>query len=101
VSDSAVTPGAKFDNGKDRWDLFPFGAARQIVRVLTYGAMKYAPNNWQLVQNARERYFAAAQRHLVAWHAGEVIDPESRLPHLAHAACCLLFLLWFERGEHG
>jgi hypothetical protein len=94
------TPGAKFDNGKDRWDLLPFGAVRQVVRVLTYGAFKYAPNNWQLVQNARERYAAAALRHFAAWHGGEILDGESRLPHLAHAACCLLFLLWVDRDQY-
>jgi len=32
-------------------------------------------------------------RHLTAWWAGEDLDPESGLHHLAHAACCLMFLL--------
>ncbi len=35
---------------------------------------------------------AAAQRHLIAHYSGEDIDPESGLPHLAHASCCLMFL---------
>lgn len=86
--------GEKFDTDKDRWDLLPWEATRQIVLVLTYGAKKYDDNNWQLVENADKRYFAALLRHIVAWVRGEKNDPESSLPHLAHAACCILFLLW-------
>lgn len=85
--------GRKLDDGKEPWHLVPFAAARAVVRVLAFGARKYAPNNWRRVENARDRYFSAALRHLVAWHQGERVDPESGLPHLAHAACCVLFLL--------
>jgi hypothetical protein len=33
--------GTKNDQGKPRWDLFPFDAAEQIVLVLNFGANKY------------------------------------------------------------
>ena len=36
----------------------------------------------------------ACHRHLQAWWSGERLDKESGLPHLAHAVCCLLFLMW-------
>lgn len=88
--------GNKNDQGKLRWDLLPWAEVKEIVKVLTFGAKKYADNNWQLVPDARARYFAAIHRHLEAWHSGEVLDKESGLPHLAHTACCLLFLLWNE-----
>ena len=89
--------GKKEDLGKTRWDLLPTGTVRSIAQVLTFGAGKYGDNNWQGLPNARSRYYAAAQRHLDAWWAdGEVTDPESGLPHLAHAACCLLFLIWLD-----
>jgi len=94
-----MTRGAKHDGGKPRWDLLPMGPVARVVDVLTFGATKYAPDNWQQVAEPGGRYFAAALRHLAAWSDGERLDPESGLPHLAHAACCLLFLLWFERGE--
>ena len=84
--------GLKKDHGKDRWDLLPWEEVEEIVKVLTFGANKYADNNWQKVPQGRERYFAAAMRHLVAWRRGEERDPESGLKHLAHAGCCLLFL---------
>lgn len=88
--------GRKFDGEKLPWNLLPWEAVEQVVEVLRFGARKYAPENWRHVENARERYFAATQRHLVAWWRGERADPETGLPHLAHAACCVLFLLAFE-----
>lgn len=92
------TLGRKFDAIKDRWDLLPWDAAAEIVKVLTFGARKYAPNNWKYVDQARDRYFAALQRHMSAWWGGERLDPETGLSHLAHAGCCLLFLLSLEKN---
>ena len=85
--------GVKHDQEKDRWDLLPWGPIRSVVKVLTYGARKYAPENWRKVPDARNRYFAAAMRHLEAWWSGEKDDPESGFPHLAHVLCCVIFLL--------
>ncbi len=87
-----VPDGRKDDREKPRWDLLPFEALAPIVDVLTYGARKYAPENWRIVPDARRRYYAAAMRHMVAWWAGERNDPETGMSHLAHAGCCLLFL---------
>jgi hypothetical protein len=81
---------------KARFDLLPWAAIREIGRVLAHGAIKYGDNNWQHVENPRPRYFAAAMRHLTAWWDGEQEDIESKLSHLAHAGCCILFLLWFD-----
>jgi len=85
--------GRKDDTGKLEFSLLPWAATQQVVKVLMYGAKKYAPDNWRHVPNPQKRYFDAAMRHLIAWHGGEVNDPESGHPHLAHAACCLLFIL--------
>lgn len=93
---SLSTSGRKDDNGKARWDLLPWRQVQSAVDVLTFGAKKYADNNWQKVENPRERYFAAAQRHIADWRGGEKNDPESGLPHLAHAVCCLIFMMWFD-----
>ena len=92
-------PGVKLDNEKPRWDLLPLGPVAGIVDVLTFGAKKYTPEGWRAVDNPRNRYYAAAMRHLFAWRQGELTDPESGLPHLAHAGCCLLFLAWFEGAK--
>ncbi len=85
--------GRKDDMGKSRFDLLPVSAVEQIVKVLNFGAQRYADDNWQKVPNLEARYYAALQRHLTAWRQGELVDEDSGLPHLAHAGCCLLFLL--------
>lgn len=88
--------GVKHDTGKPRWDLLPLRSVDPIVQVLTFGAVKYGPGNWKHVRPFRARYFSALMRHLEAWQGGQRLDPETGLPHLAHAGCCLLFLLWRE-----
>ena len=88
----------KFDSGKVPWFLIPWNEVEEVAKVLGFGAKKYKPNNWQLVDDPG-RYFSAAIRHLVAWHKGEKKDLETGLPHLAHACCCLLFLLWHDHNK--
>ena len=85
--------GMKFDKGKLEWSLLPFKAVEQVIGVLMYGAVKYDRDNWKKVENWQERYWNAAIRHLVDHKKGEDLEPESGLTHLAHACCCLLFLL--------
>jgi hypothetical protein len=91
--------GVKYDNDKPQWSLLPFKALKEVVDVLTYGAKKYAPDNWKKVPNAKQRYIDAGFRHFTAYAAGEKLDPETGKSHLAHAICCLLYLLAFEIGE--
>lgn len=90
--------GRKFDSGKLRWDLYMFDVAEDVVEILTYGAAKYDPNNWQKVDI--ERYKAAFMRHYVAWLLGEERDKESGLTHLAHAGCNLMFMAWIEKHKN-
>ena len=87
-------PGMKFDNDKPRWDLLPWTEVEEVVKVLTHGAKKYDDHNWQKVEPAKQRYFSAALRHMVAWFNGEKIDQDSGRHHLACAICSLLFLMW-------
>lgn len=90
--------GRKDDNSKLRYSLLPVGTVNQVVQVLEFGSKKYADNNWQKVENARTRYYDAAMRHMDAWFNGDLKDDETGLHHLAHAICCLMFLMWFD-GE--
>ena len=84
--------GRKFDGGKLRYGLIPPLAQQEMVKVLTFGAQKYEPDNWKYVEGSTTRYFDAMERHIWAWKMGEQLDPESGINHLAHAMCCLAFL---------
>jgi len=88
--------GVKNDGQKPRWTLFPDRTLTTVLAVLEHGAKKYSFNNWQHVENAEVRYYDAAMRHLEARKMGWYTDSESKLPHVAHAICCLMFLLWFD-----
>lgn len=85
--------GTKHDSGKPEFGLIPAKALFLVAEVLTIGAQKYSRDNWKKVPDRRRRYFDAAQRHLWAWWGGEENDKETGKSHLAHAICCLLFLL--------
>lgn len=89
--------GKKFDSGKLDYTLLPWDGVEEVVKVLEFGAKKYDRDNWQFVENAETRYMAAAFRHLVAYQTQDEVDPETGLSHLAHAACCMLFLLALEK----
>lgn len=91
----AMDRGIKYDDAKAMMDLIPPNIELQVADVLTFGAKKYAPDNWRKVmagQDGRRRYIAAALRHINAIRQGEQLDPESGKHHAAHAICCLMFL---------
>lgn len=90
------TQAVKFDSDKMPLHLLSSEALLQTAAVLKFGADKYAAHNWR-GGFAWSRPLAAAMRHILAFNAGEDKDPESGLSHLAHAACCIMFLLEFEK----
>ena len=87
--------GRKDDQGKDPWGLAPWDAFRAIVKVLAFGAKKYAPRNWEKGM-AWSRPYEALIRHMTAWWEGEKADPETGFSHLWHAGCCIVFLIAYE-----
>lgn len=93
ASQNAIEGGRKFDGGKLQYGLLPPEALKATVEILTFGAEKYEPDNWKYVPDSKRRYFDALQRHLWDWKNGEQNDPESGKNHLAHALCCLMFML--------
>lgn len=92
--------GIKYDSEKNRLELLPFESLEEVAKVLSYGAKKYEDNNWAKGM-AWSRLLGAAMRHLFAWARGVDKDEESGLPHLAHAACCVLFLLSYGLNGNG
>lgn len=86
-------PGTKYDAGKPILGAVPPNAEIAVGRVLAFGAATYARDNWRVLEDAQTRYMDAALRHLNAVRRGESQDSESGEHHLAHAACCVLFML--------
>lgn len=99
LNDDSGKLGVKFDKDKPKWNLLPWSEVEDVVKVLTFGAKKYAPDNWKFVDDANNRYMDAAMRHLVAHQQGEQRDYESNESHIAHAICCLLFMLWHDKND--
>jgi Domain of unknown function (DUF5664) len=84
-------PGAiKLDAGKPTFvkgGLTYFAdAIAGVAAVSRFGANKYAWDGWRYVDDGIDRYTEAMVRHLVLEGKGEVLDPESRLPHSWHTA---------------
>lgn len=84
--------GIKHDSGKVRMELLSPIALAEIAKVMTFGAKKYGDHNYR-GGLAWSRVCGALLRHVFAWLSGENLDPESGCSHLAHAGCCILFLL--------
>jgi hypothetical protein len=92
-------PARKDDGAKPRMDLIAWDAVRVVAEVMTFGATKYAARNYYGLEQSR--IFAAMQRHVTAWWLGEDDDPETGLPHLAHAMSCTMMLLEMQLQELG
>lgn len=98
IDPANLETGRKYDAGKTQMSLIPPKAERLLAEVLTFGAEKYGPENWREVEDAERRYLDALMRHVNAYRSGQLLDEESQKPHLAHAMCCVAFLLELE-GE--
>ena len=85
----------KLDTGKRRLSLLEPHFILSVGDVITFGAQKYAPNNWQLCEDT-SRYKDALLRHIYAYLSGERYDQETGIEHIAHASCNLMFLQYFD-----
>ena len=90
----------KHDQDKVPVELVPTEAIEAIAEVLAFGAQKYSANNWRSGFKW-SRLFGACLRHIYAHMRGQNIDPESGLSHLAHAGCCIMFLITHETNKLG
>ncbi len=91
----SAAAGRRDDGGKPRWDLMPPEIV-EVVKVLTWACTRevnpYPARNWEIGM-AWSKCFGPMMRHAWKWWAGEDLDPESGLSHMAHVACNAIFLL--------
>lgn len=82
----------KYDSGKAPIGLIPHSALVEEALVLGFGCEKYGPHQWRGGMDW-SRLINASFRHISAFNAGEDLDPETGLCHLAHARANLGFLI--------
>lgn len=83
----------KHDSAKPRMSLLHLPFLEEVAHVMDHGAKKYSRDNYMGADpDPVNRFVSAAMRHLWAFLDGEVLDPDSGLPHLAHAAANAMIL---------
>lgn len=86
----------RFNEEKLKWSLVDFDSLEDMVRVLEFGAKKYAENNWKKGLKTTE-VVESMMRHMTAYLRGEDLDPESGLSHIGHIQCNAMFLSYMNR----
>jgi len=93
VANGGTGAAVKHDDNKTDWSLVPFESLEGMVKVLEFGAKKYAGWNWTNDGGfSYTRVLRSCLRHIFAYMRGEDNDPESGLSHIHHAMCNLLFI---------
>lgn len=85
----------RYNIGKPKWSLVHYKSLEPLVRVLEFGANKYARDNWKKGLDLQE-ILDSTQRHLAAMIDGEEFDKESTLPHSGHIMCNMMFFQYFK-----
>jgi len=86
----------KYDDNKARFDLIPPYPLWELAKVYNIGAgIEYPEHSWEK-GISYSRIYAALQRHLNSFWAGERSDPKDGLHHLAHAVWNCFALMEYE-----
>lgn len=88
-----TNPKDAIGSGKLPIHLWPTTATALGSLGLLDGMLKYGRSNFRAIGVRASIYYDAANRHLNAWFEGENCDPDSGLPHLAHALACLAIIV--------
>jgi hypothetical protein len=89
--ETSDTYAMRFNEGKPQLSLLPLDFLSECAKVLEFGAEKYARNNFRKGMPI-SKILDSLLRHVSAIQRGELVDPESNLPHIAHIQCNALFL---------
>ena len=72
--------------------VYDLRAFESMARVLEYGANKYDRNNWRKGYADKFSTVDSLYRHIKEIVIGNKIDEESKLPHIGHIMCNIMFL---------
>lgn len=92
---TAADTGLRYDAGKVRLDLLPPAWTWALAQVMTKGAEKYAPRNWEKGM-PWSKVVGPMLRHAFKWLSGEIYDPETGCHHLAMVAWNALALMTYQ-----
>lgn len=93
--------GLRYNQDKLPYHLLSNEAIEEVVKVLQFGATKYAERNWEKGLKWDSGVASSLQRHLAAWKRGEDYDVETNLPHMAHIMCNAMFALHYFLNHTG
>lgn len=82
---------ARHNQGKPQYSMVDLACLEPCARVLEFGAIKYARNNWKKGMPT-SKILDSLLRHIACIQAGEIVDKESGLPHIGHIQCNAMFL---------
>lgn len=88
----------RFNGDKTVYHMIPPAALEQLARVFMMGREKYDEENWRSGNGlSKTGCYNSLFRHIQAWLMGEDNDPQSGLPHMAHAAWNALAIIELDR----
>jgi hypothetical protein len=93
MSTKMTNPKDTIGSDKIPLHLWPETATIMGCIALLDGALKYGRSNWRVAGVRSSIYVDAAKRHLNKWFEGEESDPDSGVPHLAHALACIAIIV--------
>jgi len=85
-------PAPNHKSAKPPMHALPLDRLGGLSRALSYGDDKYEVRNWVGTAKDPRLYVGAVLRHLAAIQAGQMIDPESGLPHVNHLQASAVIL---------
>lgn len=77
---------------KPRFSLLPWTVLLNVARVFSYGAEKYAPDDWK--EREPEYFIDKIYRHMNEVHRGIRLDQETKVHPVFHVAANVLMLCW-------
>lgn len=90
MAQETIGRGERRNENKPRWSLVDFKSIEPLVKVLEFGAVKYAPDNWKKGFDKQE-LTESLLRHAMELANGQENDSESGLPLVGHIMCNAMF----------
>lgn len=93
VNDKPTNPKDIVGSNKVPLALVPGSTMAYLAAGHTEGDLKYGRVNWREAGVRTMIYLDACMRHLMKFKEGEWADPETTVPHLANALCCISIIV--------